>query len=253
MNNHKDDAKEQFFDQLLTYACEKELERMDAEFSTLEGSAVASPSSEFDQKMYKLFRQEEKRARSRRQGFLYQKIAASILIALTVFVVAAASVEAVRTKVLNIIVTITEEYMDINFQDALEDKGTDYNQLPTHPANVFRPSYLPEGFSVTETEINGQYYVIVLTDDNNNSIVIKQTPISAGLSTRMDYEGAIETKVTLDNLDITVLEQQNIMIDGVQYTLYWQQNNCFFTISSVINKDELLRIAASMSGATISE
>ena len=251
MGKLENDAKERIFDQLIIYACKKESERIGAELSSLQTSTIDGPSPEFDQKMFKLFEREEKRLRRGSRMSFYSKIAASIIIAITVLSVAFYGADAVRVKFLNTIITMKEDHLQITFQPTAEDNENDYSQISNNKVDAFLPSYIPEGFSIAEAEKSASNHLIILTDANNNRITINQTLISSGTTIGLDNEGATETRVELGGLDITLLEKRNIITGDIDYTLFWQDSGYFFFIISNIDKDELLQMASSMSTAPL--
>jgi hypothetical protein len=72
------------------------------------------------------------------------------------------SIEATRTAILNAFVELQGDYTKISFG---EDEAE---------GNIYRPTYLPEGFSETSVEEYGKMVVIVYLNEANEKIFLNQ-------------------------------------------------------------------------------
>ena len=186
-------------------------------------------SPEHERNMQKLFKNERRKYNLRRAYSVAGKVACFLLVVVVAMSVAIYSVEAWRIKFLNFFYDKDAPNTVIRFTE------TEYNSYSNDMVDI---SYIPEGFNAKIDRIGKDN--LFLNFENAESY------ISLNMST-MDFKTAINTeKGTLENIRINGF-------DGVYATstktntLLWHSGIYTYRIFSNLGKDELIKIAESIS------
>jgi hypothetical protein len=91
-------------------------------------------------------------------------------------------VEATRNVILNAFINVKEKYTEIQFKDSVKSDG------------IYRPAYLPEGFSETSNVSIGNAVILTYSNEAGEKIVLTQAPADTG-SLSVDNENMTYTEV----------------------------------------------------------
>lgn len=102
----------------------------------------------------------------------------------------------------------------------------------------YAPSYIPEGYSLTDSDETSLSQMLVYENDKDESIFFMQTRLDVA-----DF--AIDTET--EDFEIIDLEGQpaRFLSNEGEYMLIWENNQYSFLLRVNMNKDELIKIAKS--------
>lgn len=182
----------------------------------------------------------KKRAKEIRKSVLKVTVRAAICIMafVTVSFSLIMSVDALRSKFTQLLISFEPKYAQIEMQQ------TDYNgniingNIYAQLTGRYVPSYMPKGFEITSMTID-----TVLQDtvyENGESYVSLSISSENGV-TQIDTEQAdyIET-IKISDMDCMLVEK-----DGI-FTLAWDNDDGYFVLLTNISKEETIRIASSI-------
>ena len=223
------------FDELIRYAATRQLEKIADEVPTDEELAVKFTfSSNFEEKMQRLFLQQRKIERNARLRKVAIKIAAVILVILAVSTATVMTVDAWRVRVLNFISEINERSTTIY----IDGGEVDYDRFLTEVREMYLPTYLPGEYTAESIEKVGSYYLVTYTNNMGNVFLVQSLP--SGFSVGIDSENAI-TEQILVNGELA----QYFLKNNIGNLMFKYEENAFL-ISGPLVKDELIKIAESM-------
>lgn len=166
------------------------------------------------------------------------KIAASVLLVL--FGLAATSfvtVSAVRSGFLNFLLGEASDHTKVMLSDAAE--GYDLAHLPEGWDAIYIPTYLPEGFELTEVQMGKELVCATYTTKNGQYITISQWNKS-NISMFLDNEhGSLQPNIVNNNSAL-------VRSDGKDTSIAWTEKNYTFLVVSTINENDLLIICESL-------
>lgn len=187
-------------------------------------------SHEFERKMNVLIRQSKKSKLIRRQIFWRRRVV--ILIAAIIILFASAmSIAAVRAEVFKFITEIYEKYTHIFFE------GTQSNKANDERFTIYMPTYIPEGFKLSNSEKDG--FILLEYEKGDDFISYNQQRIE-NVSMHINTEG-----VKLEELKLKGLPAKYYSNHGVQ-NLIWYDDTYMFMVSSTLDKDIIFKIAESV-------
>lgn len=156
-----------------------------------------------------------------------KKAAAFFLVAGIALSIPMFTVEAFRINVFNFFYDVHDTFTEI--------KGEN-NDSYSVSGPIYRPTYIPEGFSIAKEDEAGIDY------ENSNGDIIIFLQLAANGTLLLDSENAELTK------PIKIKGQDGlIIIKGGVVTLAWQEDDYFFNIIGEISKEEAFKIAESVS------
>jgi hypothetical protein len=217
------------FDAILKTAISEAYGKELHELSSIEGLSEYKPSPELEQRIEKLITKKRRETFTKHFFKTAGKIAACICIIFTVASAVLMSIEATRTAILNAFVELQGDYTKISFG---EDEAE---------GNIYRPTYLPEGFSETSEEKAVNIVVIVYTNMVGEKIYLNQWPaedISSFVSNKGKNYVKTEVSGNTAYLFEDIVESKN--------TLLWQEDGLVFELTSSIESEELIRIGESI-------
>ena len=187
-------------------------------------------SSEFEQKMERLIKR-------RRKPFYYlfntaAKRVACIIAALIIAAVGTVlSVDALREGVKNFFVESYEKFSKIIFQQD--------NDVPDTIEVYYQPSFIPEGYELSEIKKETWIYSIEYKNKHSKSIAFEQWPVLGGEATLNTEKG--ETEEIGNGLYVYQSRFEQRMY-------FWSDGKYQFSIHvhESISKEELLKIAESL-------
>lgn len=209
----------------ITAAYEKEIDSLPHEKEL----ADFKPSPALDKRITGLIKKSVRHAKTKHISKNFGKLVASICILLTIASIVLMSVGATRNAIFNAIIKWQEKYTEIKFGDSSED-------------NIYRPTYLPEGFSEITVRNTGGSTIIIYENKEGNQVYFNQGKAEND-TTLVDNENtdAFEIKISGNTaylFSAKTEDDANMLI--------WQANGIVFKLTSVINSDELIHIGESV-------
>ena len=188
------------------------------------------PSDNFNKDMQKLIKS---------QTNIYHKatltktrrviIAAAIIVTI---MAATLSVEAIRVKIFSFFITIEENY------SVLEHSPDDNNFYHFQIEKVLKPSYIPEGYELSDSRDDTRSSYICYTKDDDY-LTIEQF-IASDYKSASDIEFKTMTRKDYDGTDYIVKTDEDMTM------LIWERDGYVFEAVGYVGSDEMLKIAASV-------
>lgn len=192
-------------------------------------------SRRFRRKMRALIRYERRTPRMRKAVHCMKVAAAAFAVVLSLTFGALMSVEASRTRIIEIITNVLRDAVSLHISI---DNGAPSN-LVLRPIT---PTYVPEGYYLSKEKIDDTGYVIHYEDKNGNVIDYMQDFLHAGTIVQ-DTEDVYMKTVKIGSQEILVIEKPS----KDYCTAYWYDNNYFYWVSgNKIESNELIKMAESI-------
>lgn len=229
----KDEQKDIIFDALLKIAVSDAMKNeMDALPTNEELNTVYIPSTELNQRIAKMIHQGMKKSKHKRYSKKMRKLAAGIVIIFALSSITVLSVEATRTVILNTIVEQFSQYTEIKFEESDSEKQAD----------IYRPTYLPEGYEEVSMHTSGSTVVLIYSDKTDNEISFIQRPAVEGTAL-VDNERNEYLELEIAGNKAYLFEANKGRIVNV---LLWKVEGTGFELFSQISTEELIKIANSV-------
>lgn len=175
---------------------------------------------------------EKKRQRKKTMKRIRAQAAMIALVLLVGGGVMTLSVEALRVRLLNFFVEVTDQYTEIRVVENTQDEyGTQGGT---------GPSYVPEEYRLLETKDYGEMVIIKYTNDKEQELLFTRMP--NGGSTQIDTENAKVTEVSIHGNEGIMSEKEGFII------LFWHDQSYSYTLTGEITAQEILRVAESVEG-----
>ena len=142
------------------------------------------------------------------------------------------SVEAVRIRVIEFITEVFEKFTSISYQ---KHEGEHSDKIEVS----YLPRYIPEGFEVIEEEQIFNDVHINYRNGLGEEILFRQIEINTNNSI-VDTEGTILEKILLEDREYYYYENKGVK------NIIWIQGEYQISISSEIDKDELIKMCLSV-------
>lgn len=202
------------------------------------GSDGWEPSAELDRKIERLIhdaRHREARKKLRRNA-RRTAIAAALLLAVSFG--SLMSVEASRNAIFNAIVSLRSDHAEIQFRDE-ESSGAQESEN----GKVYRPTYLPAGFTESESMQSGPAFRTEYRNDGGASIYFFQSPLTESGYSTVDTEHTIHREIEIKGQKAELFEADSA---DHKTSLLWQNTAASFMLTSTIASDELIHMAESV-------
>lgn len=189
-------------------------------------------SGRFERGMKKLIRRSE-RSTPAVKTHVWRKRWVAVLAAVIMTVSAAMSVSAVRQSVFRFASQIYEKYSRIFFSQTVSapQSETGFTEC--------RPSWLPAGFQLVQTENNG----LLRLEYENGADMISYSQQNAGdVTMNINTEGVVLEDVKVGGLSAKYYSNQ-----GMQ-NLIWHDDRYVYTVSSTLDRNTVFEIAESVTG-----
>ena len=231
MQNSIDDK---LFDAVIKIAAENALEQeMDEMPSCEELNARHKPSPDLDRKIKKIIA----RRKLKERATVWRKTATKIIAGIAVFIIISAtvllSVEATRNYIFNALIKWQEGYVSIEYN---------HNETKLPEAGVYKPTYLPEGFTEISSKTTGEITRTVYQNETEATIMLSQYPAQSS-NTLFDNEGREFKNIQINGQEAYLFESIDLDKDNV---LIWEANGIMFSINSGLESGELILIAESI-------
>ncbi|MDR1960673.1 MAG: DUF4367 domain-containing protein [Gracilibacteraceae bacterium] len=220
---------EAFFDALLSAALS---ERLEEEMSALEArlAEMSEPpvSKKFERRVKKALR------RASGGGTGLTRLAAGLLIFLTLTCAGVMSVEATRLKVFDFFTEMGRGFVSVH---VVPDEGG------VLPAALLAPAYLPEGYAAAETKtlapgiVHSEY-------ENTAGAPIRLTQYIAQTPTvSVDTDHKEQRTIEINGREAVLFEA---LEPGTNHIIIWQAEESTMMLSGAVPVDELVRMAESV-------
>ena len=215
----------------LVRAFELYMEEENARLPDDEELAKITFSPEFEERMRKMFAR-RKYGYYTLFGTVGRRIASVSVALLLTATILTASVEAIRTPVVQFFTEVYEKFTQIFVTD----------DTPDAPGLVFEPhapTYIPEGYVVEKEEKHASAYYVTYTNDAGKRISFQQQ-VKDGNYQTIDTENIPHTNITIGEYE------------GIVYTnkgktfLILTDEKYAYAISSILGEEELIKIAESI-------
>lgn len=210
----------------MTEAFEKEIKSMpdDAELNAYK------PSPALDKRIGTLIKTHYRRMKTRRFTKSFGKAVACLCVLLTISSIILMSVGATRNAIFNAVISWREEYAEIHYD------------VSTSQAGMYRPTYLPAGFSEKTVESVGIIKTIVYENEAGDQIVFSQEEAGHG-TTLVDNENTKYSEVKISGSPGHLFQAK---IENNASILIWEENGIVFNLIAILDAKELVRIGESL-------
>ena len=182
----------------------------------------------------KQMKRKNKRTSLRRQSLRILRIAALIILVLNIgLTIAVAASSGVRAKVIEYLMEINDSYMRMGFSETDEMLA-----VPADWPENYYPTYIPDGYAVTQYVPHTGLSMIIYEDANGNILSIEVCSVSSG--SQLNSEGATISGIFIHGVTAIVLQQSYGQTDIV-----WAIGDHYFIVSAV-DYDTALAVAKSM-------
>lgn len=189
-------------------------------------------SGRFNRKMRALLRYERRTPRMRKFVSRMKAAAAIFAVVLSLTVGALMSVEACRTRIIEIMTRVLSDATSLHIS---VDDGAPSDRV----LSPISPTYVPEGYHVVEEETNDMTHIIIYADGEGMEFVYKQDLLSAS-GYLFDTEDAYIEKVMIESQEV------NLILSKGFYQIYWYDNNYLYSLLGKVEKNEILKMAESI-------
>lgn len=204
-----------------------------AEFPTDAELASISLSPEFEERMYRIIRREQ-RGYYVMFGTIKRSVASVLLMLLAGMTIATFSVRALREPVVRFITEVFESFTSVLFVNDEPISVTDVE------IKRVAPTYIPEGFvKESETETTATYRIIYRNEETGTELMYTQRWKDRGAMS-INTENIEHHAVNVNGLEGIAYIQNDttsIMFTDGEYT---------FTVRGTLLEEDLLQIAASI-------
>ncbi|WP_097002932.1 DUF4367 domain-containing protein [Lacrimispora amygdalina] len=229
-----ENRNKELFDSLLKAAISDALkDEMDALPSNKELNEEFPTSVEMDKRIEKLISKHKIKTKIRSFIKSNYKTAACFIVIIVLSSATLLSVEATRNVILNAFVNQFGNYTQIQYEDSTDDE---------QQMDIFRPTYLPEGYKKISEELYGNSALLVYSDESDTEIVLKQRKAEEGTAL-IDNENTNYTEVDISGNTAFLFKTVK---DDNYNVLLWKSRDVVFELTSKINTDELIRMGRSM-------
>jgi hypothetical protein len=205
-------------------AFEKEMSELPSEE---ELNKEYKPSPELDRRIDDILKDSLRKSKRHGRVKKFRRAAACVCVFFAVSAAVLMSVSATRTAIFNAFMNIREKYTEIQFKDSEKDGG------------LYRPAYLPEGFSESSNVTFSKATMLTYTNEAGEEILFTQAPADTGsLSVDNETMTYLEVKINGEAAYLFVSQSE----DDINI-LVWETNGVMLELTSKISSDELVKIA----------
>ena len=233
-----DDYEDALFRLVVNNAAEEEGKQLLKDNEQLHSSQDDLPSAESMKAFTKLLDahlKKEKKVHNKAHFSNLNKAAVAVLTIVVLFSTMMLSVQALRVKVLNFLISIQSEYTSFK----LEDDDQTAEKLIVDWKNAYVPTYIPKGYSVTDMSYSDAIKKITLDSEDNKTSIIYTQFESGSISIDTENASLIET-IKINDQDGT------LSIKDATTTVVWKMDNHLFIVQGQISRKEAIKIAESV-------
>ena len=188
-------------------------------------------SKRFLRRMSHLIKNESRTPRTWKKVFLVAAIMGTIM-------ATAVSVYAYREAISSFITYIYKEFTSIVFQQPSETSGPSSETNSTHDLSDRLPRVIPQGYKISDQLLLKDFTQITYTNEAGDILQLTRQD-KRGLQMGIDTEG-----VTIEDVEIKGYKGIFYSNKG-QNNLVWEDNDYAYTLTGIITKQELIKLANS--------
>lgn len=239
-----DEIQDQHLDAMLKLAfkqadaleTQRILEKCEQTGCEVDEKSAAAAYDRFLDKLAGQEKQERKQARTvkfRRGASRFIQAAACIVVILAIAApVALANVEAIRVKVMQLLIDIQEDHTELSF---VEDNDKEFS-VPADWSGLYYPSYIPDGYTMAERGILCCDVAYINADGEKFYFNEYQQDDYVNINS----ENADLSYVDINGKNAFVVERADVVI------MTWAVEDRFFVIEGEIEREEALMVAKSV-------
>lgn len=161
----------------------------------------------------------------------FPRVAVSLFVLLVSLITLTFSVDALRVKVYNFLLTDHNEYSSVRIEEAAEGVTIDWEQY-------YFPDYIPEGFYIESAKENKDTKMISFVNSENDYILFIQS--LNGSDFNIDTEDG-------SSRELFIGKRKGVLVDkNGEHILIWNNEECSFYIKSDLEAEKLIYIAESL-------
>lgn len=219
---------------------EKEGMQYFEESEQLKHNSDSLPPSKSIQKFTKLLDSHlERRTRQQRKYHRSSIFKRAIVAMFGVFIIFSAmmlTVKAFRIQVLDFLISIEPNYTAFQLNNSSSEQGS--GKLVIDWTNAYIPTYIPEGYEISNLSYSDAIKKIIFTSEKANSPLI-YTEYESNYNIAIDTENAsFEKTVEVNGKDGTITEKDSIL------TLVWEMDSHLFVIQGDISEAKIIQMAS---------
>jgi len=234
-----EEYEDSLFKLIMHDAAEKEGKLFLEEKEKLKNTSEALPSGEtfkrFNQQLDAHFKKPKAYARRQRMLRALNRTAVALLAIIVIFFTTVGTVQAVRVRVLNFLMNIQPEYTSFQLKDS--GGGPEGGNLVVNWTNSYVPTYIPDGYKVSNISSSESYKRIIFENQQDKSHII-YTELSGANSPGVDTEDASEFETVSINGHKGTLMVKNSMV-----TIVWEMDNRILMVQTRTGKDTAMKVA----------
>lgn len=237
----KEKAKEKMLEAIFEYAGACHVENIVNEMEDEDELIEKIPyPPELDTQIKKIIVDHHRKEGLKKVAKKLPKAAAIFFVVLISCALLVINVDAFRTRLLNFMIEIRDEYTSIDLRENPSKHSTDNDFfMSVECGDAYLPEFVPEGFSITDVETLTFTKSIRYSNDKNQTILFIQYS-GENINLRVDTEDAKVKEILINGIEGISLEK-----DGYT-TLVWHNNETSFYLESQIDKSLLVKMAESM-------
>ncbi|WP_411678027.1 DUF4367 domain-containing protein [Caproicibacter sp.] len=212
---------------------EKEVQSLPSEAAL----ADCELSSGTKRRIESMIREARMKSLLRRVRAVTKRVAVLLAIMIPVSLGSLLSVEASRNAIFNQIMNWKSNNVDIHYQ------GTSSSQSGSESDNILKPQYLPEGFVEVQTIQVGRETVTKYQDKKETTIYLHQCSLAGEGLLSVDTEHTTREEIELQGEKALLFSAKS---PGETSYLIWSNQSRSFLLSSVIDPEQLIKIAQSI-------
>lgn len=192
-------------------------------------------SRRFRRKMRALIRYERRTPRMRKAVHCMKVAAAAFAVILSLTFGAFMSVEASRTRIIEIITRVLSDATSVRIS---VDNGAPSDKI----LRPVTPTYVPEGYGVLDEQIYDTSHIIIYNNAEGMEFAYRQSLLAAS-EYLFDTEDAYTQEIMIDSQEVQVIVKPS----KDRILIYWHDSYYFYSISARnIKYNELLKMAESV-------
>ena len=232
-----EEYEDSFFKLVMYDAAEKEGKQLLFENEQLKNDPEYSPTQKTIQSFRKILdsRTKKYKIRKKNSAILLKGSAVAVFSVIILFSTLMVTVQAFRVEVLNLLIDIQPEYT--SFQLKGDGKSSGGVDKAINWTDSYVPSYIPEGFSVSDISSNESLKRIVYENEKKDSVIMYME-LSSSNNLALDTENASLMKtVSINGHDGTLVVKEPMC------SVVWEMDNKMFLVQTQESIDETMKIA----------
>lgn len=201
-------------------------------------------SKSFENKMQNLIlkqRKQNEKNRYSNKKFIFRKIAAGIVVIVTVGLETSLGVSAVRAEFLNIFSEIKNVYVTLCNQNQ-ENLILDWEEYPSHWNNYWIPTFFPKGYVISDMQDSKIFKKITYKNQASSIIIFNQ--LTNPFEIKNEDGNTVIRKIK--ELEKDGILNQKKTDKGIYNILTWSGDGIFFKLESYENSKTLVKMAKSI-------